>query len=145
MAIGIKTLYFVSIPGLLSALALYITINTFLALSPSGSNLRIDVTDDKRYSLSQETGTILKRIEEPIEFHFFFSERLRQNIPVYASYGQRVKDLLIEIASASNGKVHFIEHNPLSFSEKEDLAIKFGIQGIPLDQGEELVYSLYFP
>ena len=140
MAIGMKTLYFVSIPGLLSSLALYIAINTFFALSPSGAYLRLDVTEDKRYSLSQETGTILNRIEEPIEFHFFFSEQLRQNIPVYASYGQRVKDLLIEIASASNGKVHFVEHNPLSFSEEEDLAIKFGIQGIPLDQGEELVY-----
>lgn len=135
-----KKITIISIPGLLVALILYISINTFFSVSPILSRLRLDFTEEKLYTLSAETRKILGRIEEPIELHFFLSERLKQNIPVYASYGQRVRDLLVEIASVSNGGVVLIEHNPLSFSEEEDLAVQYGIQGVPLDQGDGLVY-----
>lgn len=128
----------VSLTGLSLAVILYISINLFFNVSAPVA--RLDLTDDGLYTLSAGTLATLTRVEEPVELHFFFSERLGREIPYYATYGRRVRELLAEVSAVSAGKVILHEYNPESFSSEEDRAVSFGVQGIPLDQGGELAY-----
>lgn len=128
----------ISPAGLLLAAILYIAVNTLFNVSAPA--VRLDVTEEGLYTLSEGTHATLARIDEPVEFHFFFSERLGRQVPFYASYGRRVRELLVEIAAASVGRIILHEHNPEPFSDEEDLAVSLGVQGIPIDQGGELGY-----
>ena len=123
--------------GLGLAAILYVCFNTLLDVSPP---LRIDLTADKLFTLSAGTHATLAEIDEPIELRFFFSERLGREVPFYAAYARRVRELLVEIAAASKGKVILHAHNPQPFSDEEDRAVSLGLQGIPIDQGGELTY-----
>lgn len=128
----------VSLLGILLATILYISVN--MLFSVSASNTRLDVTEDGLYTLSQGTRAILAKIDEPVELHFFFSERLGREVPQFASYGRRVRELLVEITAVSDGKIILHEYNPEPFSDDEDRAVSLGVQGVPVDQGGELVY-----
>jgi len=122
----------------LFAAILNIAVNTLFNVSAPAA--RVDVTEDGLYTLSKGTHATLARIDEPVELHFFFSERLGREVPFHASYGRRVRELLGEIASASSGKIILHEHDPEPFSNDEDLAVSLGVQGVPIDQGGELGY-----
>ena len=129
----------VSLLGVALAAVLYVAVNALVNIAaPAGA--RVDVTEDSLYTLSEGTHATLARIDEPVELHFFLSERLGREVPFYASYGRRVRDLLVEIAAASAGRIIVREHDPEPFSDDEDLAVSLGVQGIPVDRGGELGY-----
>lgn len=128
----------ISLLGLFLATILYVAINVLFNIS--SPEMRIDVTEDELYTLSEATRNTLQRIDEPVMFHFFFSGRLAREVPFYSSYRRRVRELLTEITEASNGKVVLHTYNPEPFSHDEDRAVRFGVQGIPLDQGKDLAY-----
>lgn len=129
----------VSLLGVALAAVLYVAVNALVNIAaPAGA--RVDVTEDSLYTLSEGTHATLGRIDEPVELHFFLSERLGREVPFYASYGRRVRDLLVEIAAASTGRIIVHEHDPEPFSDDEDLAVSLGVQGIPVDRGGELGY-----
>ena len=127
-----------SLTGLLLAAVLYVAVN--ILSNVSAPEIRLDVTEDGLFTLSDGTLATLARIDEPIELHFFLSGRLGREVPLYASYGLRVRELLAEIAAASGGKVILREHDPKPFSRGEELAVSFGVQGVPVDSGGELSY-----
>ena len=107
----------------------------------SAPQVRLDVTEDGLFTLSDGTLASLARIDEPIELHFFLSGHLgASEVPAYASYGLRVRELLAEVAAASGGKVILREHDPKPFSRGEELAVSFGVQGVPVESGGELAY-----
>lgn len=128
----------VSLTGLIAATILFVAANTLFDGALPGA--RIDLTQDRLFTLSEGTHETLAQIDEPIELNFFYSERLGRELPFYASYSRRVRDLLNELANASGSKVILHERNPEPFSAEEDRAVALGVQGIPVDQGGELVY-----
>ena len=101
---------------------------------------RIDLTQEKLYTLSQGSKNTLAKIDEPLTFRFYFSKRLGDEIPTYALYAQRVRELLEEYVALSRGKIQLQVVNPLPYSDVEDRAVAFGLQGVPIDQGGEQVY-----
>ena len=127
-----------SLAGLLLAAVLYVAVNTLFNVS--APELRLDVTEDDLFTLADGTQSILARIDEPIELHFFLSSHLAREVPAYASYGLRVRELLAEIEAASAGKVVLREHDPKPFSRGEALAVSFGVQGVPVESGGDLAY-----
>ena len=127
-----------SLTGLLLAAVLYVAVNTLFNVS--APELRLDVTEDDLFTLADGTQAILARIDEPIELHFFLSSHLAREVPAYASYGLRVRELLSEIEAASAGKVVLREHDPKPFSRGEELAVSFGVQGVPVESGGDLAY-----
>ncbi|MGI9334148.1 MAG: Gldg family protein [Gammaproteobacteria bacterium] len=120
------------------AALLYVAVNT--VFNVSAPNLRLDVTEDGLYTLSRGTLATLANIDEPLVFHFFLSDQLAREVPFYASFGLRVRELLVEITAAAGGKIVFDEHDPEPFSDSEDLAVSLGVQGIPIGQGSDLAY-----
>lgn len=129
-----------SIVSLGIVLACYILLNIWVNLTPLGNQLKMDVTEEGLYTLSQGTYNTLANIDEPIEFHFFFSEQLGREVPSYATYARRVREVLEEMEAASAGKLILYDYNPLPFSDLEDEAILNGIQAIPIDESDERVY-----
>lgn len=101
---------------------------------------RLDLTQDRLYTLSPGTRDLLRGLTEPITLRFYLSERLVREAPAYGSYAARVRDMLEEYAGASGGKLKIEAFNPEPFSSVEDRAVAYGLQGVPIDQGGEQVY-----
>ncbi len=101
---------------------------------------RLDLTGEHLYTLSRGTQRTLARIDEPITLRFYYSNRLADEVPSYGVYAQRVRDLLDQYVAAAHGKIRLEVYNPLPFSDVEDRAVAFGLQGVPLDVGGEQVY-----
>ena len=102
--------------------------------------LRIDLTEDKLYSLSDGTRNIVSSLNQPIELLFFYSDSATEDIPQIRTYGNRVQELLREIVIGSNGNLRLNVIDPEPFSEDEDLATQYGVRAVPVTQGGEGVY-----
>ena len=102
--------------------------------------LRIDLTEDRLYTLSDGTRNIVSNLETPIELRFFYSESASEDQPQIRAYGRRVQELLEEITFASEGNLTLNVIDPEPFSEEEDLATQFGIRPVPVSQGGESIY-----
>ena len=103
--------------------------------------VRLDLTENRLYTLSDGTRAIIERLEEPVQLTFYFSESATGDIPQLRTYANRVRELLEEIAAASQGNVRLEIIDPQPFSEEEDRATAFGLQAVPLGQGAG---SLFF-
>ena len=108
-----------------------------ISLIPS---LRIDLTEDRLYSLSEGTLSILSSLNEPIELMFFYSDSATEDVPQLRTYGNRVQELLREIVIASEGNLSLSVIDPEPFSEEEDLATQYGVRAVPVTQGGQGVY-----
>jgi ABC-type uncharacterized transport system involved in gliding motility auxiliary subunit len=101
---------------------------------------RLDLTREHLYTLSRGTLTTLSKIDEPITLRFYYSTSLADQVPSYGVYAQRVRELLDQYVAAAHGKIRLEVYNPLPFSDVEDRAVAFGLQGVPLDAAGEQVY-----
>jgi len=103
-------------------------------------SLRIDLTEDRLFSLSDGTKNILSNLNQPIELMFFYSDSATEDVPQLRAYGNRVQELLREIVIASRGNLRLSVIDPEPFSEEEDLATQYGVRAVPVTQGGEGVY-----
>src|SRR5215475_3647825 len=76
----------------------------------------------------------------PITLRLFYSRRLGSTVPVYGTYADHVREILGEYAAVSGGKIHLEFYDPEPFSDTEDRALAYGLQGVPVDQGGVQVY-----
>jgi ABC-type uncharacterized transport system involved in gliding motility auxiliary subunit len=102
--------------------------------------LRLDLTENRLYTLSEGTRKVLGDIPEPVNVYFFYSDRATTSIPYLRSYAARVQEMLEEFASRSNGQLRVTVVDPLPFSEDEDRAAQFGLQPANLPTAPEPVY-----
>jgi len=102
--------------------------------------MRIDLTENHLYTLSDGTERIVRNIEEPINLYFFFSDQATQNVPSLRDYANRVREMLEEFADTSRGKIRLHIIDPLPFSEEEDQAAQFGLQDVQLAATPDPVY-----
>ena len=122
----------------LAAIALILLLSVLVvSFLPS---LRIDLTEDRLYSLSDGTRNILASLNQPVELMFFSSDSATEDVPQLRTYGNRVQELLREIVIASEGNLRLSVIDPEPFSEEEDLATQFGVRAVPVTQGGEGVY-----
>ncbi|MDA0238515.1 MAG: Gldg family protein [Proteobacteria bacterium] len=127
-----------TVAGLVTAILFLFAIN-ILATSEV-RNAQLDLTDNKLFTLSDGTREVIQSIDEPITLRYYYSRKLGDISAPIGNYENRVRELLQHYASVSNGKIDLKIINPAPFSIEEDEAVKFGIQGIPLDQTGEPGY-----
>lgn len=124
----------------LGLVAIAITLVISVAVISLLPSLRIDLTEDNLFSLSDGTRNIVTTLDGPVELIFFYSESATEDIPQIRSYANRVEELLREIVIASNGRLSLEFVDPQPFSEEEDMATQYGIQAVPVTQGGEAIY-----
>ncbi len=96
------------------------------------SSARLDLTQDKLYTLSAGSRNILEGLDEPVKLYLFFSEEPSRELPQIRSYARRVNEMLDEMVNRSNGKLSVQRIDPAAFSEEEDQAARFGLQAVPI-------------
>lgn len=102
--------------------------------------LRIDLTEKGLYTLSDGTKRILANIDEPVNLYFYYSNQATGGLPSLRDYANRVREMLEEFEDASRGKLRLSVIDPLPFSEEEDRASQFGLQGVQLGSAPDPVY-----
>lgn len=130
-----KNRLLMSVGGVLIALALLVGLNALAGVTLAG--MRVDLTENKLYTLSDGSKRILANLEEPITLRFFRSKELANKY--VAAYSQRVEELLVEYRNRSSGKITLEVLDPEPFSETEDQCVQYGIQAVPVPEG-----ALYF-
>ncbi|MGA0265850.1 MAG: Gldg family protein [Lysobacterales bacterium] len=131
--------------SLFSAGSIALLLVLFIALVILSEGLlrgwRLDLTENRQYTLSAGTENILSSLEEPVTVRLFFSEQASREFPQVRDYAKWVGEMLDELAERSDGRLTIRRINPLPFSPEEDEAAGFGLQAVPVGTGGE---SLYF-
>lgn len=131
----------------LSILAVLITIFglNFIVSKKTTSLSGVDLTEDKFYTLTEGTKSIIAKLDEPITLELFFSNSVvnKQNREVFEQYKtlyQYVQSTLMNYARVSNGNITFKEYDPKPFSDAEELANDYKIQRFELGNGKQAFY-----
>ncbi|MEQ9145992.1 MAG: Gldg family protein [Parvibaculaceae bacterium] len=119
---------------------LFVAVNLFSNVTFRSS--RIDLTEASLFTLSDGTRNMLSQLDEPITLRFFFSESLATDFPRIRTYAGRVRDMLEEMRSYSDGKLILEVIDPEPFSEQEDRAMSLGLKGAPTTEGEVIYFGL---
>ena len=101
---------------------------------------RFDLTEHKLYTLSDGTNNVLSNLAEPITLRFYLSKKLATGLPGIKGYATRVQEMLEEYAQVAGNQIVLQVMDPEPFSEEEDRAVAYGLQGIPLDNGSTQFY-----
>lgn len=124
-----------STTGILLAVALFLAANLFVGSALGKA--RIDLTEEKLFTLSDGAHNIAAKIEEPVQLYLYFSEdAVSEEDPRRLDFGRRVQDLLEEFARVSGDKITLEIIDPEPFSDQEDQAIREGLQPVNLPNGD---------
>ncbi len=130
--------------SVLATLSIVLAIVFFLAfnalINTAFTANRLDLTEDRLFTLSDGTKELLASIDEPIDVRLYYSKRFNEIGPDIARHSTRVSEVLGEYERLSGGKVRVQVYDPEPFSPEEDLAVSDGLQGLPFDQSGERVY-----
>jgi ABC-type uncharacterized transport system involved in gliding motility auxiliary subunit len=127
--------------GIGLVIVLFFSINVLADLTLTSD--RLDLTQDRLFTVTEGTKETLAAIDEPIDIRFYYSERLDELGPYFASHAQRVEELLEEYRRLSGGKIRIERLDPQPFSREEDLAVAEGLRGLPLgSDGTQLYFGL---
>ena len=114
--------------GILSAIIILISVNTLV--NSHLNSQRLDLTEEKMYTISAGTIETLQSIEEPINVKFYFTNRLGDNYPPFKLFADRIKTLLKRYEEISDGNLILSIYNPEPFTEIEEQAQADNIRGI---------------
>ncbi len=111
-----------------------------------GTSLKLDITDQKLYTLSDGTKSILGKLSQPIKARLYYAKTAAlkgpDQIRFFNNYYQFVRSLLEEYVSASNGMVELEIVDPRPFSDDEAQAMKYGLRRFPITEEENFFFGL---
>lgn len=106
--------------------------------------IRLDLTQNRLYTLSPGTSQVLAGLKEPANLYFYFSRaNAAAHAPLVMPYANHVREFLEELAARSGGKIRLQEIDPQPFSADEDRAGTLGVLPLPAGAtGETLYFGL---
>ena len=126
-------------------LSVFLSILIFFSINVITNNIlssaRVDFTENKLYSLSNGTMSLLRDLKEPIHIRLFVSSNLVKDVPQLSTYANRVETILQTYSNISNGKITLEIIDPKPFSDAEDRAVGMGINSF---NATEMSDALYF-
>lgn len=127
--------------GLIALAVLFLAIVMLSASLLRG--LRLDLTQNRLYTLSAGTEHVLADLKEPVNLYFYFSrESAGVHAPLLMPYATHVREFLEELAARSHGQVRLHVVDPQPFSDEEDRAATLGLQPLPSGAGDSLYFGL---
>jgi ABC-type uncharacterized transport system involved in gliding motility auxiliary subunit len=104
---------------------------------------RLDLTADKLYTISDGTERLVRNLKEPVNLYLFFSAESAAEIQPLRNHGVRVRELLEELVSRSDGKLTLKVIDPQPYTEEEDRATELGVSSTPIGAlGQRLYLGL---
>lgn len=101
---------------------------------------RIDLTEERAYTLSSGTRAILAKLDTPVQVRFYATKGENKMPVVLKNHAQVVSDLLDEFRQASKGQIEIQKLDPEPDSDAEDSARLDGVEGRMLELGGEPIY-----
>ena len=127
--------------GLIALAVLFLAVVMLSNVSLRG--MRVDLTQNRLYTLSPGTQQVIAELKEPINLYFYFSrEAAAKQATLLMPYATRVREFLEELAARSRGKIHLRIVDPQPFSDEEDRAAEFGLQSLRPGAGDALYFGL---
>ncbi len=129
---------------IVAAMALFLGLIGFNLLADYLTDgVEFDATQEKFYTLNEDTINILQSLDEPVTAKLYFSDILAKRNPNFRQMFDRVKMLLSHYKTASNGKFDYRIYHPQNLDEIEDRALAEGLQPIPLiDLNQNALFGL---
>ena len=122
---------------------------TFCAISICqniGKSLRVDVTEQNLYTLSDGTKAILAKLNQPVKVKLYYAKTAAlkgsDQIQYFNNYYQFVKALLEEYASEAKGMIVLQIIDPRPFSDDEVQALRYGLKRFPITEEENFFFGL---
>lgn len=126
--------------GVVAMLLIVIALNFIFSLT----NARIDLTAEKLYTLSDGTKEILQELDTEIEVRLYATQDEKVMPVQLKTYARRVESLLREYAQHANGNLVIRKLDPEPDSDAEDSARLDGIEGQPVNLGEQIYLGVAF-
>src|SRR3954469_15475998 len=102
---------------------------------------RIDLTQEKMFTLSPGTKAILKKLDTPVTINYYATQG--KDMPVeLKTYAQRVEDILDEYKKYGGNKIQIKKFDPQPDSDAEDSANLDGVEGQQISFGEKLYLGI---
>lgn len=101
---------------------------------------RVDLTEEKLFTLSDATRNVLKNLDSEVTINFYYSKDAAQLPAQIKTYAGRVEDLLHEYEVAAGGKIKLVKINPTPDSDEEDNANMNGVIGQPMGMTGDMLY-----
>lgn len=90
---------------------------------------RIDLTDNKMYSLSESSKNIVSKVDDILTMKIYFSENLPNEL---GNTRRFLQDILEEFSAYSDDNIRFYFNNPESDDDLKEQATKDGIQPVQM-------------
>jgi ABC-2 type transport system permease protein len=111
-----------------------------------GKSWKADVTDQKLYTLSDGTKSILSRLHQKLVIKFYYAKTAAlkgpDQIKFFNNYYEFVKSLLEEYVAAAKGMVELEVIDPRPFSQDEVDALQFGLKRFSITEEESFFFGL---
>jgi len=111
-----------------------------------GRPLKLDITDQKLYTLSDGTKAILAKLNQPIRARLFYAKTAAlkgpDQIRFFNNYYEFVRALLEEYVAVSKGMVELEVVDPRPFTDDEEQALKYGLRRFPITEEESFFFGL---
>lgn len=126
--------------GVLAMLGILILFN-FIA---GAARTRLDLTQEKAFTLSAGTKAILKKLDTPVTIRFYCtqSESATPETVFLKGYARKVEDLLTEYRQVAGSKVKIEKYDPQPDSDAEDSARLDGIEPQSLAGADRIYLGL---
>jgi len=118
---------------LITTILLVLGIMVLLNIAADRFFVRLDFSAGHQYTLNKATKDIIKTLDAPVTVTAYFSENLPPDV---AQVRRDFKDMLIEYASSSNGKIVYNFIDPNKDQETETKAQQAGIQPVMINVRE---------
>jgi ABC-type uncharacterized transport system involved in gliding motility auxiliary subunit len=120
--------------GIIVMLAIIIAVNVITGVKP----VRVDMTQEKAFTLSAGTRAVLKKLDTPVKVRFYCtqSETATPETVYLKSYARKVEDLLEEYKQIAGKNLIIEKYDPQPDSDAEDSAKLDGLEGQLLSDGD---------
>ncbi len=126
------------VAGIGLAVVLFLAVN--LLAGAYLTSTRLDLTQDRLFTLSDGTREVLASIDEPVDLRLYYTKQLDELGPYFSGHAERVEELLASYRRLSRGKLRLERLDPAPFSPEEDLAVAEGLEGLPIKDDGTLAY-----
>ncbi len=127
----------------------FVAVITFSGISicqSIGKSLRLDITAQGLYTLSEGTKTIVGGLNQPIRLKLYYTRTAAikgpDQIRFFNNYYHFVSALLDEYVKAGKGMVELEVIDPRPFSDDEVAAIRYGLRRFSITEEENFFFGL---